>query len=270
MTSNPQENFETFYTIANKLKFLAKSEIRLQILDCLKEKEFTISEISKKTGLRYSSVSSNISKLELNNYIKRIKNKYTINNITLLYLNHVLELRNTIKIIKKFDEFWSKHKINEINDKLLNSLNDLYKATLIESSPIEIYKIHNITKEQILESKNIKAVFPFLHPEYPEILTRLLKDDAEVELIISDKIYNDLVHNIEKELRKKETFKVQSTLDSLDIYLVIGENFMNLGLFKTDGSFDQNRLLTSNNPKAIKWGNTLFESIKSSKRGCFN
>ena len=38
---------------------------------------------------------------------------------------------------------------------------------------------------------------------------------------------------------------------------------MNLGLFKNDGSYDQNRILNSDNPDSLKWANTLFENIKS-------
>lgn len=37
---------------------------------------------------------------------------------------------------------------------------------------------------------------------------------------------------------------------------------MGLGLFKTDGSFDQNRILLSENKNAIKWGEKLFKNIK--------
>lgn len=38
---------------------------------------------------------------------------------------------------------------------------------------------------------------------------------------------------------------------------------MSLGLFKNDGSFDQNRILISDNQKSHKWAENLFENIKS-------
>ena len=37
---------------------------------------------------------------------------------------------------------------------------------------------------------------------------------------------------------------------------------MSLGLFKTDGSFDQNRILVSNNDSSSKWALELFEHVK--------
>ena len=37
---------------------------------------------------------------------------------------------------------------------------------------------------------------------------------------------------------------------------------MSLGLFKTDKSFDQNRILISDRDKSKKWVENLFENIK--------
>ena len=36
---------------------------------------------------------------------------------------------------------------------------------------------------------------------------------------------------------------------------------MSLGLFKNDGSFDQNRILISENEKSLFWANNLFETL---------
>ena len=44
--------------------------------------------------------------------------------------------------------------------------------------------------------------------------------------------------------------------------LIITNELMILGLFKEDGYFDQNRLLTSKNSDSIKWANNLFENFK--------
>ena len=37
---------------------------------------------------------------------------------------------------------------------------------------------------------------------------------------------------------------------------------MSLGLFKNDGSFDQNRILISDSQKSHKWAEDLFKTIK--------
>lgn len=49
------------------------------------------------------------------------------------------------------------------------------------------------------------------------------------------------------------------------MFLLISTNdVMVLGLFKEDGYFDQNRLLTSKNEKSIKWADNLFNNFKNS------
>ena len=49
---------------------------------------------------------------------------------------------------------------------------------------------------------------------------------------------------------------------NLDIYLLICDDSMNLGLFKNDGSYDQNRILNSTTEDSLNWANNLFENIK--------
>ena len=62
--------------ITNDIKFLAKSEIRLKILSELYNEPNNIRGLVKQTKITYSSVSNNVGKLEKNNYIKKINNKY--------------------------------------------------------------------------------------------------------------------------------------------------------------------------------------------------
>ena len=80
--------------INTNIKFLAKSEIRLKILSELQNSPNSVHELVKKTKITYSSVSSNISKLEQNNYIKKIKSKYYLNPMTEIYFT-------TLKIKKQ-------------------------------------------------------------------------------------------------------------------------------------------------------------------------
>ena len=91
------------------------------------------------------------------------------------------------------------------------------------------------------------------------IIEQVLQKGGNVELIIND--------NIETEIKKKSIrngcLKVHKLKENLNLYLIISDKNTNLGLFKSDGSFDQNRLLTSENQQAIKWANNLFENVKA-------
>lgn len=252
--------------INNDIKFFAQSEIRLEILSELNKKPDNIRGLVKRTENTYSSISSNLTKLEHNNHIQKVDNKYYVNPITEIYYTTLMDFKKSVELINNYDTFWAKHNIDQLSVESIKRLTDLKDSKLIETTIIDIYKTHNTTKYQLLESKNVKAIFPFLHPEHSEIIERILKNEGSLELIIPKSIYKALLFNINAEIRKnaikKRKLKIHPVNDDLIIYLTICDKTMSMGLFKNDGSFDQNRILISDSQKSHKWAEDLFETIK--------
>lgn len=262
-----KENYETLSIVQDELKFLTKSEIRLEILNCLNEAPHTVKEIVNSTGMTYSSVSSNVNKLEKNKNIYKKDNKFRINYLTKIYFENIISFNRSLEIITNFEEFWNRHNITDIDYESIKNLTDLYNCELVKSTSIDIYKTYNTIKSQIIDSKHILAIFPYLHPDYPHLIEDELKKGAKIELIVNDAIYKSLISEIDPEI-KKESLKhgnliVHSVKDPLNIYLTICDNEMSLGLFKNDDSFDQNRILISSDEKAIEWSQNLFNEIKT-------
>lgn len=118
----------------------------------------------------------------------------------------------------------------------------------------------------MLNSINVKAIFPYLHPEYPELIGKILSNGGTVELILPKSIFKELVFRINKKVRKKAIkngkLKIYSFKKDLNLYLSICDETMSLGLFKNDGSFDQNRILISDDLKSHTWAEELFEHVK--------
>ncbi|WP_296795676.1 transcriptional regulator FilR1 domain-containing protein [uncultured Methanobrevibacter sp.] len=137
---------------------------------------------------------------------------------------------------------------------------------MIETDPIDIYKTHNNIRKQLENSKNIRGILPYIHPDYPKLIENIMKNDGKIELIMGKDIYKGLISQIDKDLKnrciKNSSLKIHILKEKLDIYLLICDESMNLGLFKTDGSYDQNRILNSNTPESVKWANDLFETMK--------
>ena len=79
-------------------------------------------------------------------------------------------------------------------------------------------------------------------------------------------IFQGLLSQIDKDLKNKSvrngSLKMHIFNGNLDIYLLICDDSMNLGLFKNDGSYDQNRILNSTTKDSLNWANNLFENIK--------
>ena len=252
--------------IDEDIKFLAKSEIRLKILSELNKKPNSVTGLVRQTNITYSSVSNNVCKLEKHNLIRRIKNKYYVNPMTKVYFNTLIDFKNSVEMIRNYNSFWSKHNINQLSITSVKQISDLKYAKLVETTPIDIYKTHNATKRQLTMSKNVKGIFPYLHPEYPTIIEKILKRGGSVELIVSQNIFKELTFRINRELRlkaiKEEKLKIYNFKEDLNLYLTISDESMSLGLFKTDGSFDQNRILISDNINSKIWAEDLFKHIK--------
>lgn len=253
--------------INNDIKFLAKSEIRLKILNELYKQPNNVRGIVNQTKITYSSVSSNISKLEKNNYITKINNKYHIAPMTQVYLKSLIDFKNSLDMVNTYEIFWDKHNLNQLSIDSIKNITDLDDCKLVEATPLEIFKTHDIIKKQMMESENVKAIFPYLHPEYPKLIENILDNNGSVELIIPQSIFKVMVFRIDDNIRKnaikQKKFKIYSFNEELNLYLTICDENMGLGLFKNDGSFDQKRILISNNLKSYRWAEKLFNHIKN-------
>lgn len=256
--------------INNDMKFLAKSEIRLKILNELNKKPNSVRGLVKETEITYSSISNNVGKLEKNQLITRVKNKYHVNPMTQVYLKTLMDFKTSVDLVNNYDEFWYKHNLNQININSIRRISDLENSQLIETTPIDIYKTHNTIKKQIINSNNINAIFPYLHPDYPQLIEHILRNEGSVELILPQSIFKELLFRVNSDIRKNAIkqgkLKVYIFKKELNLYLTICDESMSLGLFKNDGSFDQNRILVSNDPQSNKWACELFEHVKNQVR----
>ena len=252
--------------INNDIKFLAKSEIRLRILSELNKEPNNVNGLVRKTNITYSSISNNLGKLEKHNHITKIDNKYHVNPMTIVYFKTLMDFKNSIELVNSLDSFWYKHNLNQLSLNSVKRITDLKNSKLIETTPIDIYKTHNTIKQQIMDSVNVKAVFPYLHPEYPYLIEGILQNNGSVELVIPRSIFKEFIFRmngkIRKEAIKKGKLKVYIFKEELNLYLTVCDDSMGLGLFKNDGSFDQNRILISNDLKSLNWAEELFEHVK--------
>lgn len=252
--------------INDDLRFLAQSEIRLKILSELYEQPSNIRGLVKKTKINYSSVSSNVNKLEENEFIHKIEKEYYINPMSRIYFETLMDFKKSIDIINDYDAFWNRHNIDQLSIDAMENLIDLKESELVETTPLDIYKTHNTTKNQLIESKDVKAIFPYLHPEYPDLIEKILKNGGSVELIIPRTLFKAIMSPINDKVKKNAINRgkliVYTVTNDINLYLTICDKKMSLGLFKNDGSFDQNRILISDDAKSHEWAEDLFKHVK--------
>jgi predicted transcriptional regulator len=273
ITINENNIFDNYEQIKEEIKFFTNSEIRLRILKCLNEKDLAMSNIYNETNLSYSSISSNVHKLEDRDYVYNDNGKYKLNDLAKIKLLDLMELNKLFDFTDDFFDFWNDHDVKNIYPEGLKNLNRLYGSKLIESSLENIYKPHNVFKSNILKSMNIKSIFPFIHPEYPNIFRKLIENGAKIKILLPNNIFPNFIRTLDKDMVKNAVennlFEIKSLKSEIKMSLTVTDNFMSLGIFKNDGSYDQNRILISCKESAIEWGNEVFNHYYNSSNRIF-
>ena len=147
------------YDLNNEIQFLAKSEIRLKIIGELEKNPKTVKELVNTTNITYSSISSNLVKLEERNYVIKKKNKYHLKPLSKIYYRNLMDFKMSVDLITTFDDFWGRHNIDQLTLDSIQNINDLKDSELIKTTPLDIYKTHNTIKEKMITSKSLKAIF---------------------------------------------------------------------------------------------------------------
>ncbi|MBR5504197.1 MAG: DUF1724 domain-containing protein [Methanobrevibacter sp.] len=251
--------------VKEQLRFLNNSEIRLKILVGLSGKSFSLADFKDNSFVSYSSLSTNIYKLTLEGYVEKdFNNKFKLTNLGKIYLISLMEFHGTINTVNKFSEFWLDHNVEALSNKYLKRISDLEGSKLIKSNPTDLYKTHEEFRNMFKDSESLKVIFPYLHPEYPKLIRKLISNGSKVEILVPKVICKRFVKSIGETLVrssiKNNVLSIRYIDDEVKLALAISDQWVSIGLFKKDGSYDQSRLLISDKKEAVKWAENIFES----------
>ena len=253
---NENENYlENYDYVSDDVKYISNSIIRLKILESLFMRPQNMKDLADATQLSYSSISTTLHGLELKDFVSRESNKYYLSNSLKLQVRYLLELKDIINFLYWSFNIIEGHVVNMIPIQSISELYLLSNAELIESGGIDAYKINTFIEDSLADAAYARCVFPFYHLNFNKKLNNLIKEDKFVELVVSQEIFGIY--------EKKSLVKYLSSFQGEKSFLlIVTDKLMILGLFKDDGQFDQNRLLTSDDYDAIKWANNLFTNFK--------
>lgn len=243
---------ENYDSIAEELKYISNSLIRLKILAILYKCPLNMKEMNDLTNVSYSSISSNMHGLELRGFVYRESNKYYLTNDMRMHINDVLELKNIIDLLNEFFNILDGHVIDLIPNESIAELYLLGKANLIESDGVDAYKIYNYIGSVLKNANSIRCVLPFYYKDFND----LINEKKNVEILVPKNVLNIFEESL-------VIGDVKSFSGDDCFLLIVTDEVMLLGLFKENGYFDQNRLLTSKNEECLQWANNLFENFKN-------
>ena len=250
---------KNYDNVSEDVRFAANSIIRLKILAVLFEKPQNMKDLADNTKLSYSSISTTLHGLELKNFVYRESNKYFLSNSLKVQMKSVLELKEVVNLLNKFFNIIDGHIVDKVPNKSVSELYLLGKANLLESDGIDAYKINNYIENALSDAKRVRCILPFYHLGFKDKLDDLVKDDKHVEVFVSREVFETFEEN--SEIKYLNSFNEKN-----NFLLIVTDKMMIFGLFKDDGHFDQNRLLTSKNKDAVKWANNLYKTFKKKNK----
>lgn len=252
---------KNYESISNEIKFLPKSVLRLKILKYLYETPSTMKELNKKANIEYSAISTNIHKLELEGLLYRKNGKYYLSSKMELYMENLMELDKITLMLEDIFPILHDHIVRSIPKYSICDISSLENIRLLESDGLNVYKTYEFIEKSIKSAKYVNAILPFSYDNFNNHFNELLFNDVDINLLIPLSIGKILIKSLDT---SKDNLKLDffNDAESNHLLLICTDKKMMLGLFKNDGSYDQNRLLVSSDEHSINWANDLFENFK--------
>ncbi|MDP1552703.1 MAG: DUF1724 domain-containing protein [Methanobacteriaceae archaeon] len=255
--------FDLYGNVQEDLKFMVKSNIRLQIMLCLADGPKTSKEIKNYHGLSFPAIFSNMKRLMEEDLVQKVDGTFVLSSFGRIKLYSIFDFYSAIKVSNNFPDLFLNHDIGGVPDFLMEEIGVFFDSNMVESSRADIYKIHNNFKILLKDSNEIFGVSPISHPDYMDIFQDLLSNDVKACLVLTDDIIKKTLDTVGFKnmmgLMENKNLKIRRYPGDLNIAFTVTNNFMSLGFFGDDGVYDQSKDLISKKWAAIEWTKKLFD-----------
>ena len=253
------------------LDLILFSEKRKDFLLLLKEGPKDIEEILEKLQVPRTALLPQIKKLKEEDLVIHEEGMYRLSTIGEIIVEKMQPLLDTLLVFEKNEEFWADRKLAPIPPHLIKRINELGDYRLIEPDLSHTFDLNPEFVKHFSDSSCIHMFYSYFHPQFPALFLNLARKGIKISLILSEAVYLRFVEDFEEE--EKEFLKMEnSSLYILEkkgmetpALIAAADRIMTLGLFNENGKFDRQYVI-SFEPRAIKWGEELFEYYRDMSR----
>jgi predicted transcriptional regulator len=201
-----------------------------------------------------------IKKLKEESLISQENKEYKLTPLAEILVEKMEPLLDTLEVIEGNLHYWHERDLSSIPHSFLERLNELKSCALIEPDPDNIFEPPAIFLENIRKSRHILSYSSIFHPIFPEIF-RKKGENTEITLIVTQKIYERLKNDFEKELElymAGEKRRLFVCVDEVRIAMIIKtECFVSADFLTSKGAFDQETIIGFE-PAPMKWAEDLI------------
>jgi predicted transcriptional regulator len=253
------------------LSFIIRSTKRKNLLLFLRNGPRTLREIREGLNVSSSGIIPQIRKLEARYLLSKNGNKYMLTQMGSVIAEHLCRLDGTLKVFEQNPQFWVEHDVCAIPEEFRLRLYQLGNYEIVRSTLTNVLLPHQVHVRHLLKSRWVKEVSPVLHPEYPEVILKLIENGISVSLIVTEKVLEELKKSHPKELLRIFSGGAMLLIcrEKIGVSFAVTDSFFSMRLFFRNGSYDLYHNLTSFETSAIKFGEALFDHyLRHSKPVC--
>lgn len=253
---------------------IIRSELKQNILLSLLKGNKKLSELKAEVESTETTILHVLKEFENLDLTTKETGVYSLTSLGFIEASICEDFNGATEVLGKYKDFWLNHNVSEIPSSLMLRLGALKDSTIVKTESSELGKVHETFLQLLLNSKKLKGTSPIFHPDYVVAMKKLLNQGGTVELICTGKVLKKTLESAvstnEAELIQKfileEQLKVY-LIEDIKVALTVTDNIFSLGLFNLNGEYDYNTDLMSMNPKALQWGEDIFQDyLKQSSK----
>ena len=237
------------------------SEKRKNLLLLLMEGPRDIEQIKASLNVTSKAMMPQIKILKKQELISQDEEVYELSEIGKLVVGNMLPLLNTFEVLEDNMGYWASRDMTAIPPDLFMRLGELGECMVIEHDLNHMFDLPREFTENLVKSRCIMSSLSYYHPLYPPLYSKLAKSGAEVEIVLTEAVFERLKSESPDELGvlldSGNTVKVFSEGSIRLPTIAVTDRFMYLCLFDKQGKYDHRKVM-SFDASAVRWGRELF------------
>jgi len=247
------------------LKSFTRSKVRNKILLCLKDGAKSTGDLEKVMGIRNTTILHAIKEMSDSDLVTRAEKGYGLTNLGKLQAYMLDEIIDFVLALEEHRDFWQNHDISGIPIELLKKIGMLAQSEVIKDEPDSPLRSLEYFVEEMTKSGQIYGVSPIMVPGFSDAIATPVRSGANVEIILTKQVLDTTlkIHEVLlRDLLKFQNFNLYVIEEPVKVAFTVTESFLNLGLYRLDGSYDVGRDLVCTSGSAVEWGVSLFEHFR--------
>jgi predicted transcriptional regulator len=248
------------------------SRLKIQILLTLLHNTASLGQLREVTGSTSQALIPKIRSLERLGHIEAVNYEYRLTPLGRVVATNVEGFVQLIGGIDQHHTFFTDHDLSDIPAAFLMRIGDLYNSEPTQDTATDMFYVYSHYLEILKDAAYIHGISSVASPGLARFIAEKVVTGIPVDLVVN----HDVVDLLTKEpyagnmqaLAGYPNFSVWVTGEKLRVGLTVTDMYLSLGLFKKDTNlYDSSSDLFSSDPRAVRWGENIFQYYKErSKR----